>query len=185
MIRDQYLGHLWELLAPVPEKLRREWMYDFEEHFRVSAELGRSEDEAASELGDPRIIAKELLLGYRVEQADDKRGSMRLVSRAVFAAVSLGFFNLVFVLGPFIGVIGVLIALWASSAAVVLSAIPVMYEGLFGDAFTSVQAGFIAIALVGFGMLLGAGAHWLTRAFAKMMLGYLKFNSKVIRVRKK
>ncbi|QHW31607.1 DUF1700 domain-containing protein [Paenibacillus rhizovicinus] len=184
MIREQYLGHLWELLAPVPEKQRREWMYDYEEHFRVSAELGRSEEEAASELGDPRLIAKELLLNYRVEQADKKKGSITLVSRAVFAAVSLGFFNLVFVLGPFCAVLGVLVALWATSLAVAVSSLMVMYEGLFGEAVTSVQASFIALALIGLGMLLGAGTHWLTRAFAKLTLQYLKFNSKVIRVRK-
>jgi uncharacterized membrane protein len=184
MIREQYLGHLWELLAPVPEKQRREWMYDYEEHFRVSAELGRSEEEAASELGDPRAIAKELLLNYRVDQADNKRGSITLVSRAVFAAVSLGFFNLIFVLGPFVAVLGVLIALWGVAVSVALSSIAVLYEGWFGSAVTNVQACFVALALVGLGMLLGAGTHWLTRAFAKLTLQYLKFNSKVIRVKK-
>ncbi|MBM7568979.1 HAAS signaling domain-containing protein [Paenibacillus sacheonensis] len=184
MIREQYLGHLWELLAPVPEKLRREWMYDYEEHFRVAAELGRSEEEAASELGDPRLIAKELLLNYRVDQAGIKSGSITLVSRAVFAAVSLGFFNLIFVLGPFVAILGVLIALWASAVAVALSSLMVMYEGLFGSAVTGVQASFIALALIGLGMLMGAGVHWLTRAFAKLTLQYLKFNTKVIRVKK-
>lgn len=184
MTREQYLGQLWDLLAPVPEKQRKEWMYDYEEHFRVSAELGRSEEAAAAELGDPRMIAKEMLLNYRVDQADRKSGSITLVSRAVFAAVSLGFFNLIFVLGPFIAMIGVLIALWAAAVGVALSSLAVMYEGLSGGAFTSVQASFIALALIGLGMLLGAGTHWLTRAFAKLTLQYLKFNSKVIRVRK-
>lgn len=185
MIREQYLGHLWELLAPVPEKLRREWMYDYEEHFRVSAELGRSEEEAAGELGDPRLIAKELLLNYRVDQADNKSGSITLVSRAVFAAVSLGFFNLIFVLGPFCAVLGVLAALWVTAIAVGASSLMVMYEGLFGEAVTAVQAGFIALGLIGLGMLLGAGTHWLTRAFAKLTLQYLKFNSRVMRVKGK
>ncbi|SFI74626.1 Uncharacterized membrane protein [Paenibacillus sp. UNC496MF] len=184
MIREQYLGQLRELLAPVPEKLRREWLYDYEEHFRVSAEHGRSEADAARELGDPRIIAKELLLNYRVEQADGKRGSITLVSRAVFAAVSLGFFNLIFVLGPFVGLLGVLAGIWAAAIGVGLSSLAVMYEGLFGGAFTGMEASFVALALIGLGMLLGAGAHWLTRAFAKLTLQYLKFNSRVIRVRK-
>ncbi|WP_219835175.1 HAAS domain-containing protein [Paenibacillus sp. R14(2021)] len=184
MIRESYLRQLWELLAPVPEKLRREWTYDYEEHFRASAELGRSEEEAASELGDPRLIAKELLLNYRVEQANHKSGSITLVSRAVFAAVSLGFFNLIFVLGPFIAILGVLLSLWAVAAAVALSSLMAMYEGSFGGAITGLQATFISMALIGLGMLLGAGANWLTRAFAKLTLQYLKFNSKVIRVRR-
>ncbi|BBH22776.1 hypothetical protein Back11_41210 [Paenibacillus baekrokdamisoli] len=184
MIRDQYLHHLWELLKPVPEKLRREWMFDYEEHFRLAAEHGRSEAEAASELGDPRLIAKELLLGYRVEQADDKKGSITLVSRAVLAAVSLGFFNLVFVLGPFIALLGVLLALWGVSLALGLAALAAVYEGISGDAFTIAQGGFVACLLLALGMLLGAGTHVLTRSVAKMTLQYLKFNSRVIRVKK-
>ena len=184
MMRDQYLQQLWELLKPVPEKLRREWMYDYEEHFRLAAADGRSEAEAAGELGDPRLIAKELLLGYRVDQADDKKGSITLVSRAVLAAVSLGFFNLVFVLGPFIALLGVLISLWAVSLSLGLSAFAAVYEGVFGDTFTLTQSASAAAVLLALGMLLGAGAHWLTRAVAKMTLQYLKFNSRVIRVKK-
>ncbi|RAP74492.1 HAAS signaling domain-containing protein [Paenibacillus montanisoli] len=184
MIREQYLGQLWELLSPVPEHLRREWMYDYEEHFRMAAEHGRSEAEAAHELGDPRLIAKELLLNYRVGQAENKSGSITLVSRAVLAAVSLGFFNLVFVLGPYIALLGVLLALWATAVGVGLSSVMAIYEGLYGGGITMLQGAFLAMVLIALGMLIGAGAHWLTRAVAKMTLRYLKFNSRVMRVKK-
>ncbi|SFT20223.1 HAAS domain-containing protein [Paenibacillus sp. BC26] len=184
MIREQYLGQLWELLSPVPEPLRREWMYDYEEHFRMAAEHGRSEVEAANELGDPRLIAKELMLNYRVDQASNKSGSITLVSRAVLAAVSLGFFNLVFVLGPYVALLGVLVAIWATAIAVGLSSVMAIYEGAYGGGITLLQGTFLSMVLIALGMLIGAGAHWLTRAFAKMTLSYLKFNSRVIRVKK-
>ncbi|REE78781.1 putative membrane protein [Paenibacillus taihuensis] len=187
MIRNQYLQQLWELLSPVPERLRREWMYDYEEHFRMAAEHGRSEAEAAHELGDPRLIAKELLLTYRVDQAENSRsgGSITLVSRAVLAAVSLGFFNLIFVLGPYVALLGVLVALWSAAIGVGVSSLMAVYEGMFGGGVTMTQGIFIAMVLLGAGMLLGAGTHWLTKAFMKMTLAYLKFNSRVIRVNKK
>ncbi|WP_308637671.1 HAAS signaling domain-containing protein [Paenibacillus silvisoli] len=185
MIREQYLKQLWELLSPVPERLRREWMFDYEEHFRMAAEHGRSEAEAANELGDPRVIAKELLLNYRVGEAENKSGSITLVSRAVLAAVSLGFFNLIFVLGPYVALLGVLLALWATAIAVGLSSVMAIYEGLYGGGITLLQGTFMAMALIALGMLIGAGAHWLTRAVAKMTLGYLKFNSRVMRVKNK
>lgn len=185
MIRNQYLQQLWELLSPVPERIRREWMYDYEEHFRMAAEHGRSEAEAAHELGDPRLIAKELLLTYRVDQAETKSGSVTLVSRAVLAAVSLGFFNLIFVLGPYVALLGVLVALWASAFAVGVSSLAAIYEGMFGGGVTMTQGIFIAMVLLGAGMLLGAGTHWLTKAFMKLTLAYLKFNSRMIRVNKK
>ncbi|SEO40328.1 HAAS domain-containing protein [Paenibacillus sp. OV219] len=185
MIRNQYLQQLWELLAPVPERIRREWMYDYEEHFRMAAEHGKSEVEAAHELGDPRLIAKELLLTYRVDQAETKSGSITLVSRAVLAAVSLGFFNLIFVLGPYVALLGVLVALWATAIGVGLSSLMALYEGVYGGGVTMTQGIFIAMVLLGLGMLIGAGTQWLTKAFLKMTLAYLKFNSRVIRVKKK
>ncbi|GGD86523.1 HAAS signaling domain-containing protein [Paenibacillus nasutitermitis] len=184
MIREQYLRQLWELLTPIPERLRRDLMFDYEEHFRQAAEHGKSEEEAAHELGDPRMIAKEMLLGYRVEQAEIRNGGITHVSRAVFAAVSLGFFNLVFVLGPFIGLLGILLALWATSIAVGLSSLAAIYEGVFGDAWSSTQGIFVAIALLAVGMLLGALSHWLTRAVSRVTLKYLKFNFRMMRVKK-
>ncbi|BBI34239.1 HAAS signaling domain-containing protein [Cohnella abietis] len=183
MIRDKYLQQLWDLLAPVPEPLRREWMFDYEEHFRQAGQEGSTEEEIAQELGDPRLIAKEMLLGYRVEQAVSKNGGITHVSRAVFAAVSLGFFNLIFILGPFIALLGVLLALWASSVAIGLSSLVAIYEGVFGEAFTKVQGIYVAITLIAVGMLLGAFSLWLTRVVSRVTLQYLKFNSRVIRVK--
>ncbi|MFC5651352.1 hypothetical protein ACFPYJ_20005 [Paenibacillus solisilvae] len=103
---------------------------------------------------------------------------------AVLAAVSLGFFNLIFVLGPFIALLGVLIALWAASLSLGLSAFAAVYEGVFGKSFTIPQSASAAAVLLGLGMLLGAGTHSLTRAVARMTLQYLKFNSRMIRVKK-
>lgn len=185
MIRERYLQHLWELLAPIPEHLRRDLMFDYEEHFRQAAEHGQTEEEAAHELGDPRLIAKEMLLGYRVEQAESRNGGITHVSRAVFAAVSLGFFNLIFVLGPFIALLGVLLALWVSSIAVGISSLAAIYEGVFGEAWSPTQGIFVAITLLALGMLLGALSHWLTRKVSRVTLQYLKFNSRVIRVKKR
>lgn len=183
MTRDQFLNELWSHLAPVPEGTRKEWMFDYEEHFRMAAEHGKSEEESAGELGDPRLIAKEMMLGYRVSEAQSSGGSLPSVSRAVFAAVGLGFFNLVFVLGPYIALLGVLFSLWAVSASFVLAAFPVLYEGFIGDAFSFPLAGFIAMIAIGLGLLLGAGCYRLTRGFLRLTLKYLQANTKMLKGR--
>ncbi|UVI30832.1 DUF1700 domain-containing protein [Paenibacillus spongiae] len=179
MIKEQYLQQLWKHLDKIPEPKRREIMFDYEDHFRIAAELGRSEEEAARELGDPQMIAREMLLGYRVEEAENSGGVVRL-SKAVLATAGLGFFNLVFVLGPYIALLSVLLSLWVVSGACGILAIGAMYEGFFGDAVTRMQASFIAISAIGVGMLLGAGTHKLTRGVFKMTLKYLRFNTRVI-----
>ncbi|MFB9325872.1 hypothetical protein ACFFSY_08020 [Paenibacillus aurantiacus] len=178
-IRAQYLQQLWDLLAPVPEGQRKEWMYDYEEHFRMAAAQGRSDAEAASELGDPRQIARELLLGYRVEEAA-RSGRISSVSRAVLTTVSMGFFNLIFVLGPYVGLLAVILALWVVVGALALSSLYAVYEGLFGEAFNRVQGAFIAMTLIGLSMLAGAGMKVVTRGFMRMTVNYLKFNSRII-----
>ncbi|MBB3112212.1 putative membrane protein [Paenibacillus phyllosphaerae] len=178
-VREQYLNQLWQLLSPVPEPLRKEWMYDYEEHFRAAAEQGRSEEAAAAELGDPRIIARELLLGYRVEQAE-KSGKVGSVSRAVFATVGMGFVNLVFVLGPYLALLGVVLALWAVVAALAIGAVVAVIEGLNGEAFNRVQGTFIAMTLIGLAMLSGAGMKSMTRGVMQMTIRYLKFNGRII-----
>ena len=75
----------------------------------------------------------------------------------MLAAVSLGFFNLVFVLGPFIALLGVLISLSAVSLSFGLSAIAAVYEGVFGDTFTLTQSASAAAVLLALGMLLKSG----------------------------
>ncbi|QJC50537.1 DUF1700 domain-containing protein [Paenibacillus albicereus] len=181
MTRDQYLNELWHQLSSVPEAKRREWMYDYEEHFRFAAEQGQPEAATAAELGDPRAIAKELLLGYRVQEASQGGGGVRLVSRAVFAAVGLGFFNLVFVLGPYLALLGMLLALWAVAGSFVLAAFPILYEGLFGDALPLTLGVYGAMVAAGLGLLLGAAAYKLTGGIMRMTLKYLLANTRMMK----
>jgi len=184
MIREQYLSSLWELLSPIPEAQRREMLYDYEEHFRHTLEQGGSEEMAAAELGDPRTIAKELLLGYRVVEAEESGGVVR-ISRAVMATVGLGFFNLVFVLGPYLGLMGILLGLWTATVALFISPLGFIYEGVFGSSVTAAQGVFLALIVLGLGMLLAAGTKKLTQAIFRLTLKYLQYNTRVIKGRKR
>ncbi|WP_019908623.1 HAAS signaling domain-containing protein [Paenibacillus sp. HW567] len=181
MTQEQFLKQLRELMNPIPEPLRSEWILDYEEHFRQAAGDGLAEEQIAEELGDPRQLAKEMLLVYRVNEAESSNGRFAPVSRAVFATVGLGFFNLVFVLGPYIMLLGVLLMCWASSVMSGIAALTAIYEGIIGGAFTLIQGIFVAILLLGLGMLLGAFSRWLTQAVSRMTLQYLKFNSRVMK----
>jgi uncharacterized membrane protein len=177
-----YMQELNALLVAVPQSLRDEWLYDYEMHFRLAVQNGQSEEQAALELGDPRMIASELMLNYRVHQAEE-RSSVVSVTRAVIATVSLGFFNLVFVLGPFIALMGVLIAFWAVTAALLIAAAASVVEGVRGSAVSLPQGISLAAALTGLGLLAGTGTLYVTRGFFAMTLKYLKFNTRFIKER--
>lgn len=181
MIKEHYLKQLDGLLQEVPPPIRHEWLYDYELHFQMAAEHGKDEEQAAAELGDPRIVAKELLLGYRVHQANARQNPVS-VSKAVFAAVSLGFFNLVFVLGPYVALSAVLLALWVCAAALAVAGGAAIVEAIQPmGAFTMPQALSACALLVGLALLAMAGLQRLTKAFMAMTVRYLNWNSRMIK----
>lgn len=178
MNREMYMRELNRLLAAVPEHVRAEWLYDYDMHFRMSAERGIPEEQTAMELGDPRYIAGELLLGYRVREAETRQNVVS-VTRAVTATLGLGFFNLIFVLGPFFALLAVLIAFWAAAASLFAGALLAVYEGFRGDFFNLRQGFSVALALSGLGIIAGAAAMSVTRGFFRLTLNYLKFNTRL------
>lgn len=180
MNREMYMRELDRLLAAVPEHIRAEWLYDYDMHFRMEAERGVPEEQTAYALGDPRIIAGELLLGYRVREAETRQNVVS-VSRAVFATLGVGFFNLVFVLGPFFALLGVLICCWAVAAALFACGMVAVLEGFYGDIFNWQQSVSIASALFGLGILAGTASLWATRGFFRLTLKYLKFNTRLVK----
>jgi len=99
MNKKEFLGRLSELIKDIPEEEKKDILFDYEEHFRIGLEKGRKEEEIAASLGDPKIIAKQSRASCILREAE-KTTSVNNIMRAIFAAVGLGFFNLVIVLGP-------------------------------------------------------------------------------------
>ncbi|WP_051029714.1 DUF1700 domain-containing protein [Brevibacillus massiliensis] len=92
MKRAEYIGTLEALLKVLPEAERRDILYDYEEHFAIAMEAGKSEEEVCKALGQPKAIAKELIANYYIGKAKE-HVSMGNVTRAVLATVGMGFFQ--------------------------------------------------------------------------------------------
>lgn len=181
MTKDKFMKRLEELLQGIPDKERKEILYDYEEHFLIGMENGKSEEEIAESLGTPKTIAKELKASYHITKAQSNVTASN-VGRAVIATISLGFFNLVFVLGPFVAIVGVLIALWAVAFSLTVAPIALLFNFSNLVVFDNyIQQVFIAMTLIGLGVLLGIGMIYVTRWFMKGTLNYLQFNTKIIR----
>jgi uncharacterized membrane protein len=112
MKKVEFFKEMERLLQDIPENERQDMLYDYEEHFQIALEKGKSEEEIVTDLGTPKTIAKELKANYHIHQAKTNTSATN-ITRAVIASVSLGFFNLVFVLGPLFGLLGILISLYA------------------------------------------------------------------------
>ncbi|OEH92668.1 HAAS signaling domain-containing protein [Bacillus solimangrovi] len=181
MNKHEFFLNLEHLLAPIPEYDRKEIIYDYEEHFEVGMENGKSENELIAELGSPQMIARDLLSDYRIERAE-KDKSVKNLSRAIFETISLSLLNIVFVLGPVIGLIGVFVSLCATSIILTLSPVlmivSILIGNSFGDVFTNI---FVAITLCSLGLIMGIGMIHVGKFFYNMILRYIKFNIQIVK----
>lgn len=176
--KEAYLNELARYLKLLPPEECAELMGEFKEHFEFARLSGRSEAEIISKLGHPRLIARELLTQTQIEKAD-KSPTLLNVTRAVKATVSLGLFNLVIVLLPFVASLAVLAGVLGFGFFLILSPVVLMIQ--YQSAMLILNGIFLMLVLVGGGLLIVIGALKFTRVYYNLVIRYLKYNLTVIR----
>ncbi len=195
MQREEFIAKLDKLLRNMPEKERKDVIYDYEEHIQIAVDNGLNEEKVIESLGSPESIAKQ----YKVKKYIDKAevsGSTTSVFRAILATVGLGFFNIVFILGPFVAVLGVLIAFIGVAIGFVVAGGGLVLGGMFPQLVNGIQLQALAVEAQGnltagllfggvgtmcLGGLVGLGTVGLTKGFLNMTIKYLRLNINIIR----
>lgn len=148
MNKNEFISKLDYSLKGINYEDKKEIIYDYEEHFTIGIEQGKSEEDIAAALGDPRMIAKQFRNGYLIEKAE-KAKSPRNLASAIFASVGVGFVNL-FLIPLIIAAACVMFSLLLAAGAVVISIL--IAAGCLLIAFYIAALGFtlggIAIILV-------------------------------------
>jgi len=189
MTKEQFLLQLKKYLSGIAEVEKKEILYDYEEHFRIGLENRKTEEEIAESLGNPKILGKSFRIDAILGQV--KEGSRAgAIWRAVFASLSLGFFNVSFILGPFAALAAVLIGLWAMAGALGLSGVAVILalilEPLFPEVIRlgGINIAFLIFASIGvsaLGLLAAIGMVQLSKWFFLAAEKYIKFNLRIIK----
>ncbi|MCX7708460.1 MAG: DUF1700 domain-containing protein [Clostridia bacterium] len=187
MNKHEFLTTLKNNLASMPEAEKGEILYDYEEHFRIGQEDGKSEEEIAASLGDPRFIARQFKADFSINQAATNTSAGNIF-KAVLATVGLGFFNLVFVFGPFMGLVGALIVFFAAALGVTVGGLGTLLVVFLAPAFpdfiamdvSPVVAVFMSIGTTCLGLLMFIGCCYLAKFFYKGTVKYLKWNMDII-----
>jgi len=195
MLREEFLGSLDRLLRGMPEAERKDVLYDYEEHIQIAVENGLDESQVIQSLGTPDSIAKQYKVKKYIDKAE-KTGSTTSVFRAILATVGLGFFNLVFILGPFLAVLGVLIAFAVSGLGIAIGGAGLVIGGLFPQLINTAQFHSLSPAIQGnatagllfggvgticLGGLIEIGTFGLTKGFLNVTIKYLRLNINIIR----
>jgi len=191
MNEKRFLQFLEKELSGIPQEEKKDILFDYREHFSMGKADGKSEEEIAKALGSPTTLARKYKAEYYVENAERNRTAANLF-RAVLATLGLGFFNLVFVLGPFIGLLAILFALFAVSGAAVISGIAVFTEAaslpfVFGNAHlpafvaeNTAASAFLSVGLVSLGCLMLIAVGYVSVWVFRITLKYLKLNINII-----
>lgn len=179
MNQDKFLSALNQHLNRLSQDERQDILQDFQEHFSNGLADGKTEEEISDSLGSPGQIAKEMLATYHFEKVTEKASTGNII-RAVWAAIGLSFFNLIFVLGPFIGLAGVIFSAWVSGGAFAISPFLALIKYLVIPASFTWFEMFLSIAMSGLGIFLLIGMYYVTKYSFIGFTHYLKFNMKII-----
>ena len=109
------------VLTNIPKDEKKEILRDYEDHFEIGLEKGRTEEEIAESLGDPASIAKSITAEYSITRAK-REPSIQNIFGAIITVTGLGLFNLIFVLTPLF--IAVVLLFAAYIMAIVFIAVP-------------------------------------------------------------
>jgi len=187
MNKKDFINKLSSCLGGIPVEERQDVINDFEEHFKEAMAEGRTEEEIADSLGDPKALANQFKANILVSKAEKTTSAIN-ITRAVLATLGLGFFNLIFILGPFCAIASVLISLFASAISIIAVGIAVFLASIFGPLFpqyfavliSPAVAIFASIGVTLFGILFFVGCIYLSKVFYRLFVRYIKFNLRII-----
>ncbi len=179
MNREEFLSRLASALHHIPDEERKDILADFEEHFSLALAEGKNESIIAEELGDPDVIAKELLIDYRIGKAENEQ-SVKHIVQVILATLSLSFFNLIFIVGP----VAVILSLYlgAGVAALAFSIAPLAWLlSILFEPTNIVYTFFVSLVYCGFGILVSIGLFYIGKYLYRLILKYIKFNLRIVK----
>lgn len=179
MTKEQFMKELSELLTKVSEHDRKEILADIEEHFEMATMEGKTEEEICQSLGSPKTIAKDFLLDYRIQQAENEK-SVKNLSQAVMATVGLSFFNIVFVLGPVIAIAAVYFAFSVVSVVMALAPVGWLISIIFNSQDMLLRF-FISLTMSGLGIIFSLVLMYVGKFLYSVILKYAKLNIRLIK----
>ena len=192
----QFMQNLEQHLHSLPEHDRKDILRDYEEMLLDAVRSGKSETEAIKALGDPKQLARALTAESLVAKISDEKSpagesprpieKAKDIGRALLAVAALAPFNLIFVFGPFMAIVGCLIAGWAVSLGLLAAAVGVLGAALVESVATGVSfwAGLSGALLGGGGAFLCLSGvmvmTWFTVIFGKLTVQYLRWNIRLV-----
>ncbi|TCP67322.1 DUF1700 domain-containing protein [Baia soyae] len=180
MTKMEFLNELRSYLHKLPVSDQEDILSDYETHFEHGLGKGKTESEVIQSLGKPKLIAKECLADYYIEEERPERPSSRRF-RSTYMLIGLGLFNLIFLVGPFIAFIAVVFSFYVT--AIILCMIPLVALASFFivEPIEGVFSLFVSFICLGIGLLMWTGLNRFSKVVYQWFIRYIKSNYKIIK----
>jgi uncharacterized membrane protein len=192
MKKAQFLESLKSQLSHLPEVEVNEILRDQEEYIRDAVAAGRTEEAVIQSLGEPKNFAASVSAESKIHRAETSATLKNQVSStlsAIFAILALAPLNIIFVLGPFIFLMVVVLGGWGlalgSLLALILLTLAFIFKFVFVSAglWTHGTVFFFILGCIGASILSLLIMNKVTQVFLKMTISYLKWNLNFIKGR--
>jgi uncharacterized membrane protein len=192
MNRTEFLEALRKNLGHLPAAEAEEIIRDQDEYIRDAVASGRAEEEVIRGLGEPTSFAGSLSAEAKIERAEQAT-TIRQQSKSAFSAalalIVLAPLNLIFVLGPFVGVCGIIIGGWALAGGILIASVAVLgafiVKGLFLTVsfMAMISSLFLILGVIGLSALGAIIMLKMTEVFLTGTIAYLRWNLNFVRGR--
>lgn len=193
MNKTEFLNTLNLSLSDFKEEERKDILYDYEEHFRIGEEKGKSEDELINELGDPNNIANQYRASSESESVKPGKQmnyEQRPIGISIMVAFAMILFNLIFIIGPYLGLVGCLIGFFAGAIGITIGGAGIIIALIIWPIFPNfvhIPSGIpmmafilVGIGTIALGLLFLIGMCYAAKFFWEITVKYVKWNIKVI-----
>jgi uncharacterized membrane protein len=192
MTKLEFLKELKKNLEHLPQNEIDDILRDQEEFFYNAIQAGRTEEQAAASLGDPKTFALNLSLVSKIQAAKESpsvKTQLKITWDAVLAVLALAPLNLIFVLGPFLLVAVLTLSGWIVAASLFVAAVVVFLSFLVKSLFVNAGIWAVLSALclsagsIGICLLAIIAMVFITRVLLLGSMAYLRWNINFIKGR--
>jgi uncharacterized membrane protein len=185
MKKTEFIENLRKSLKGIPASSVAEIVADYEEHFAMGMEAGKSEREIAAGLGDPKSLAQSHLATEHLARAEASKslaGRSRSLLQILGVLAILAPLNFLILIGPMLALLVALLSLWAV-------ALGILGAGLGGFGYYMASLGGMTApfaahlslstlfsALTGWGLIFILLGVLATRGVLAILLSYIRWN---------
>src|SRR5699024_9163645 len=174
MEKNDFIKKMNKHLKDIPEEERQDIIRDFEEHFWIAQEEGKSEQQISYDLGDPKILAKSLKADFFINQAKTIT-SWNYMRNALAASLGFSVFNFIIILYPFFFIFSFIFILIVVCPLTMILSFALFFQIEFMHALFNGLIFFVC------GLFLFVSGIFLAKNFYRLFLKYLEWNKKIIR----